>query len=106
MLANPLLQIFPRRAMTCVFDQAKALCQVRRAQGEPRITPDQDDCRPNCRNIAYTDRDIDQIRVEVAGIRDIVDDSLAPSPRHQRACAESERLQRIIDDHDRRWPAP
>jgi hypothetical protein len=106
MLANPLLQIFPGRAMTCVFDQAKALCQVRRAQGDPRVTPDQDDCRPNCRNIAYTDCDMDQLRVEVAGIRAIVDDSLAPSPRHQRACAESERLQRIIDNHDRHVQAP
>jgi hypothetical protein len=106
MLGNPLLQIFPGRAMTCVFDQAKALCQMRRAQGDPRVTPDQDDCRPNCRNIAYTDRDIDELRVEVAGIRDIVDDSLAPSPRNQRASAESERLQRIIDNHDRHRQAP
>ena len=85
MLANPLLQIFPGRAMTYVFDQAKALCQVPRAQGDPRVTPDQDDCRPNCRNIAYTDRDMDQLRVEVAGIHAIVDDSLAPAARRPSA---------------------
>ena len=50
MLANPLLQIFPGRAMTCVFDQTKALCQVRSAEGNPRVTPDQDDCRRDCHN--------------------------------------------------------
>jgi hypothetical protein len=64
------------------------------------VTPDQDDCRPECHNIAYTDRDIDQLRVHIAGIRELLDESLAPSPRHQRARAELERLQRIIDNHD------
>ncbi|QWF83302.1 hypothetical protein HUW46_06742 [Amycolatopsis sp. CA-230715] len=39
MLANPLLQIYPGRAMTCVFDQAKALCQIRGAQGDVRAAP-------------------------------------------------------------------
>jgi hypothetical protein len=62
MLANPLLQIYPGRAMTCVFDQAKALCQIRGTQGDVRATPDQDDCRPTCRNLAYTDRDIAALR--------------------------------------------
>ncbi|WP_071289748.1 hypothetical protein [Mycolicibacterium llatzerense] len=101
MLANPLLQIFTGKGMTCVFDQSKALCQTRSAEADPRVTPDQDDCRPSCHNIAYTDRDISQLRIAAAGIGDIINDSLAPSPRHQRASAELARLQQIIDDHDR-----
>jgi hypothetical protein len=66
--------------MTCVFDQTKALCQIRSAEGDPRVTPDQDDCRRDCHNIAYTDRDIDHLRVQAAGIGEILDNSLAPSP--------------------------
>jgi len=84
--------------MTCVFDQTKALCQIRSAEGDPRVTPDQDDCRRDCHNIAYTDRDIDHLRVQAAGIGEILDNSLAPSPRHQRARAEVERLQQIINN--------
>lgn len=101
MLANPLLQIFPGRAMTCVFDRNKALCQTQSAEGDPRITPDQDDCRRECRNIAFTDRDIEQMGQQVEGMRTVLDDALAPSPRHHRAHAELERLQHIISEHDR-----
>lgn len=102
MLANPLLQIFPGPAMTCAFNQAKAQYQIRSAQGDPRVTPDQDDCRPGCHNIAYTDRDIDQLRGNAAGIRQLIDEYSAPSPRHQRAHAELQRPQQIINTHDHR----
>lgn len=59
MLTNPLLQVFPGRAMTCVFDPDKALLpdSNKRKGGQDRH-PDQTDCRPNCRSKAYTDRDI------------------------------------------------
>jgi hypothetical protein len=106
MLANPLLQIFSRSRHDLRLQQNKALCQIRSAQGDPRVTPDQDDCRPDCHNIAYTDRDINQLRVEAAGIREILDNSLAPSPRHHRAPAELERLQQIINNHDRSTETP
>ena len=39
LLANPLLQIFPARAMTCVFDPDKALCQIRTSEGDKTATP-------------------------------------------------------------------
>lgn len=99
LLANPLLQIYPGKAMTCVFDQSKALCQIRRAEGDVRTTPDQDDCRNNCGNIAYTDRDIDQLRAEAASLTALLDQSIAPSPRHHREQAELDRLHRVIADH-------
>lgn len=99
LLANPLLQIYPGKAMTCVFDQSKALCQVRVAEGDVRTTPDQDDCRTNCGNIAYTDRNIDQLRAEAASLSALLDQSIAPSPRHHREQAELDRLRRIVADH-------
>lgn len=99
MLTNPLLQVFPGRAMTCVFDPDKALCQIRTSEGDSTATPDQTDCRPNCRNKAYTDRDIAALRHEVAELQTAQKTSLAPSPRHQRLDATIERLQGIIDTH-------
>jgi integrase len=105
MLANPLLQIYPGRAMTCVFDQTKALCQLRRAEGDVRVTPDQDDCRTNCQNIAYTDRDITELRDQADQLQDMLDDGfLAPSPRHRRIRAEFDRLRGVIRNHQHGKP--
>ena len=100
LLANPLLQIYPGRGMTCVFDPAKALCQLHPAENDVRRTPDQDDCKPTCQNIAYTDRDIATVRQHAAQLQDIVDDHLAPSLRHHRERAELNRLRAIIRRHD------
>jgi len=99
MLTNPLLQVFPGRAMTCVFDPDKALCQIRTSEGDRTAIPDQIDCRPNCRNKAYTGRDIAALRHEVAELKTAQRTSLAPSPRHHRLNATIERLQAIIDNH-------
>ncbi|WP_211337494.1 hypothetical protein [Lentzea atacamensis] len=101
MLANPLLQIYPGRAMTCVFDQAKALCQLRGREGDVRATPDQDDCRPNCQNIAYTDRDIVEFRKQADDLEALLGEFLAPSPRYRRARAELDRIHAIIRSHVR-----
>ena len=100
MVANPLLQIYPGRAMTCVFDPAKALCQLRASEDDVRRTPDQDDCRPTCQNIAYTDRDIAALRRRAERLREATRDHLAPSPRHHRERAELDRLRAIIRAHD------
>ncbi|WP_404870012.1 hypothetical protein ACI1MP_31045 [Kitasatospora griseola] len=101
LVANPLLQIYPGRAMTCVHDAAKALCRVFTTQGSTRQTPDQDDCRPTCQNIAYTDRDIAERETRARELRFLTADVLAPSPRHQRERAELQALQSIIDTHHR-----
>jgi hypothetical protein len=100
MLTNPLLQIYPGRAMTCVFDPVKALCQQRRTSEDSGMTPDLDDCRTTCQNIAYTDRDIGQLRRRAAHLQDLLGDFLAPSPRHQRIRAERDRLHALIRDHE------
>jgi hypothetical protein len=101
MLANPLLQIYPGRAMTCVFDPAKALCQLRGNERDSRATPDQDDCRSNCVNLAYIDRDITVFRKQAKDLEVLLGEFLAPSPRYRRARAELDRVRNIIHNHAR-----
>lgn len=48
MLANPDLQIFPGKGMTCVLDPMRAACRLRSEEDSTRRTADLDDCRPNC----------------------------------------------------------
>ncbi len=102
LVTNPLLQIYPGRAMTCVFDPAKALCHLHTTDGDVRRTPDQDDCRPTCQNIAYTDRDIAELRRRATQLRETTRGYLAPSPRHHRERAELDRIRAIIYAHDRK----
>jgi hypothetical protein len=104
-LANPLLQIYPGRAMTCVLDPAKALCQLFHDEKDARRTPDQFDCRPNCQNIAYTDRDIEELAAQARELRDLAGHHLAPSPRHRRERAEQRRLESIITAHAKGRPS-
>ena len=56
LLADPDLQIYQGKGMTCVLDPHKAACRVARDERAHRRTPDLDDCRPYCANIARTDR--------------------------------------------------
>ncbi|MFF3632160.1 hypothetical protein [Streptomyces sp. NPDC002164] len=99
LLGNPLLQIHHGQGMTCVLDPAQALCRLRGTTDDPLVTPDTDDCRPQCRNIARTDRDIHHIRQHHRELGDVVDDPLAPPIRHDRERHELKRLQRILDAH-------
>lgn len=46
MLANPDLQIFPGKGMTCVLDPAKAARPLAGDDHGTRRTPDISDCRP------------------------------------------------------------
>lgn len=100
MLANPDLQIFSGKGMTCVLDPAKAACRLAGDDHGARRTPDITDCRPTCANIARTDRDIAYLRGQVAQLQGTVDDLLAPPIRHAREHRELDRLQQIVTDHD------
>jgi integrase len=83
-LANPSLQIYPGEGMTCVFDPSTALCQMRATtSGDDRSIPDLNDCRPACRNIARTDRDMAGVRQHAARLRPLVDD---PLRGHNKMC--------------------
>lgn len=100
MLANPELQIFPGRGMTCVLDPARAACRLGGDERGTRRTPDIDDCRPSCANIARTDRDIAALRDQAEHLQTLVDDPLAPRIRHAREQHELDRLRRIIAAHN------
>ena len=69
LLGNPLLQVHHGDGMTCVFNPATAACQFRGAHDDPQVTPDEDDCRPRCPNLARTDRDAIVIRRRVSELR-------------------------------------
>ncbi|MFE2558306.1 hypothetical protein ACFXGT_20210 [Streptomyces sp. NPDC059352] len=100
LLGNPLLQIHHGHGMTCVFDPAQALCQIRGAVSDPLVTPDTDDCRPKCHNIARTDRDIHYLSEKHRELADLVADPFAPPIRHERELRELERLRRILHSHE------
>lgn len=99
LLGNSLLQIFHGQGMTCVFDPTKAACQLRGNADDPRVTPDMDDCRPRCPNIARTDRDIAEIQRSRDKLAVVVADPLAPPIRHQREQHELARLDAILENH-------
>nr|WP_212669308.1 hypothetical protein [Rhodococcus sp. 06-621-2] len=86
--------------MTCVFDPQQAACQLRDTQDYPLVTPDIDDCRPRCPNIARTDRDIDVVRAKHGELAEITADVLAPPIRHQRDRHEMGRLETILTAHE------
>lgn len=99
LLGNPLLQIFHGKGMTCVFDPKQAACQLRGDADDPMVTPDIDDCRPRCPNIARTDRDIAEIRRRRDELAVIVADPIAPPIRHRREQRELDRLDTILENH-------
>lgn len=101
LVGNPLLQIHHGQGMTCVLDPAKAACQLRGTASDPLVTPDLDDCRPNCLNLARTDRDIEHVRQQAAELTEIVADPFAPPIRHERERHELARLEAAIDAYQR-----
>jgi hypothetical protein len=96
LLANPDLQIFTGKGMTCVRDPARAACRVATDERGARRTPDIDDCRPSCANIARTDRDIYVLRQQAARLCVLVNDPAAPPVRHDRERHELARLEHLI----------
>jgi hypothetical protein len=99
LLGNPLLQVHHGDGMTCVFNPATAACQFRGARDDPQVTPDEDDCRPRCPNLARTDRDATVIRRRVSELEEIVADPLSPPIRHVREQHELGRLRAVLDAH-------
>lgn len=99
-LANPSLQIHHGKAMTCVFNADTALCELQPSTDDARHTPDADDCRPNCRNIAYTEDNITALRAEATALQRIVDDPVSPPLRLARERHRLNRITTIIADHD------
>lgn len=88
-------------AMTCVWRAETAAC--RRAKLEMGLpaddAPDESECRSNCQNLAYTDRDVALVRERLVVLAQAADDPLAPRPRRDRAAAKAEQLRVIVARH-------
>ncbi|MDL2075816.1 integrase [Streptomyces sp. GXMU-J15] len=93
--------IYHGQGMTCVWRAATAACRkAKLALGLPDDdTPDELECRSSCANLAYTDRDIEDLQRRRARHWADADDPLAPEPRRDRAAAQAAQLSEIIDRH-------
>jgi hypothetical protein len=89
-------------AMTCVWNPDTALCRsAATAAGlEPSTEPDQARCRSNCRNLAYTDRDLIQLRQRRDSLAATAENSVAPMPLRQRAETLADAVSSIITRHE------
>lgn len=94
LLGDPTLQVFKGRGMHCVFNKAISLC-TKESDEEPRLR----ECRSGCGNIARTDEDIADVRMQADSLPD---DPLAPSIRYERIEKVRESLNQIIEDHEER----
>jgi integrase len=95
------------QAMTCVWRPETAACnQARIDQGLPAgDSPDENECRTTCVNLAYTDRDIHQQQQRLADLQRATADPLAPQPRRDRTAAQAARIRTTIDHHQQTRPA-
>jgi integrase len=92
--------------MTCVHRAETAECRkVLTAQGRPADGPDESECRSNCQNLAYTDRDINMLRQRLTVLRDAAEDPLSPMPLRSRLQAQADQVRQIIEQHDNSRPA-
>lgn len=93
--------IYHGQGMTCVWRAAPAACRkAKLALGLPDDgAPDESECRSSCANLAYTDRDIEDVQRRRERHRADAADPLAPKPRRDRAAAQAAQLSGIIDRH-------
>ncbi|MEV7406732.1 integrase [Streptomyces althioticus] len=93
--------IYHGQGMTCVWRAATAACRkAKLALGLPDDdTPDESECRSSCANLAYTDRDIEDVQRRRDRHQADAGDPIAPKPRRDRAAAQAAQLSGIIDRH-------
>ncbi len=93
-------------AMTCVWRAEIAACRKAKLDlGLPADdAPDESECRPTCQNLAYTDRDVQQLERELATLEKLAADPLAPSPIRDRAAAHAAQRHAIIKRHEQARP--
>lgn len=89
--------------MTCVWRAETAACRRARIEaGLPALdAPEQSECRSTCQNLAYTDRDIEQLRGRLTVLEQGSRDPLAPRPRRERAAALADQARAVIEGHER-----
>lgn len=88
--------------MTCVWRRETAACRkAKLAIGLPDgDAPDDTECRTSCVNLAYTDRDIDQLRERLTRLDAAASHPLTPRPLRGRALAQATQARAIIERHE------
>lgn len=94
-------------AMTCVYTAETAACRKAKIdQGLPAgDAPDESECRTTCQNLAWTDRDISQLRHRLAVLEASAADPLAPRPLRDRTAAQASQVRDIIGRHQATRPS-
>lgn len=94
------------QGMTCVWTKETAACRkAKLAMGLPDVdAPDDTECRSTCVNLAYTDRDIQQLTDRLPALEAHASDPLAPSPLRDRAAAQAAAVRAVIDQHEQTRP--
>jgi hypothetical protein len=89
-------------AMTCVWRAETAACRnTRLLQGLPVTdAPEPSECQSSCRNLAYTDRDVQRLADRLAVLEKRASDPLAPQPLRDRAAAQAAAARAVIARHD------
>jgi hypothetical protein len=98
--------IYHGEAMTCVWRAETASCRKELIELglAPNEEPDESRCRSDCLNLAYTDRDIDQLRERLASLEAGATDPLSPRPQRERAAAQAATVRDAINRHEQTRP--
>jgi hypothetical protein len=94
-LANPSLQIHHGALLTCVWRPETALCQ----DGTGADRPAWSRCRLTCQNIAYTDRDIIELRRHAGDLEHDLAAPGLPDPLRQRIRERLSQHRQVIAQH-------
>ena len=97
-LTNPDLQIHHGALLTCVWRPESAACQDHTTTDE-RTGPTWPRCRLTCSNIAYTDRDITELRRHADRLQTDLAAPGLPHPLHQRISDRLAAHQQAIANH-------
>ncbi|QMU80588.1 hypothetical protein GXW83_27320 [Streptacidiphilus sp. PB12-B1b] len=103
-MANPSLQIYHGKGMTCVFTAATARCELEPSLDDARVTPDTEGCHPACGNLCRTEENISELRAEASQLRNKVADKVSPPIRWGRERRRLAYLEQLIDEHERGHP--
>ena len=102
-LASPALQVHHGALLTCVYRPETAACQ----QDSPTERgPSWARCRPTCRNLARTDRDITNLRQHILVLKSDLASPGLPQPLRVRIQQRVDEHEQAIVAHDSTRPLP
>lgn len=89
-------------AMTCVWNADTAVCRRDSIEAglSPGDAPDLSNCRSSCTNLAYTGRDIAELRMQYQHLQAVSSNPACPLPLRQRATAQALQINALIEKHE------